>query len=380
MTGLPLSTPFTIDVAEETLGDMERRLANARLPDEYPDAGWDYGFSVEFMERLVRYWREEFDWRACERRLNAFPAYRIGIEDLGVHFVHVRGKGPSPLPLLMLHGWPSTFAEFLGVIEPLTDPAAHGGDPADAFDVVIPSLPGVGFSDRPRRPGTNVRRIAEIFRQLMVDHLGYQRFGVQGGDWGSVIANWMGYAHPTNVAGLALTQVLGRRVGDAPRDRRPRPAFSHGLLNRHTPQTMSFALNDSPVGLAAWIVEKHRSWGDPGIDGQSFEDVYGMDYLLTTVMIYWLTQTTASAARLYHEDFHAPTHVPKGDRITVPTGFLLARLADDTYPRRDEQEHNYADIRRWVQLPRRGHFTSVEQPEMLIGETRELFRMLRPTG
>lgn len=378
--------PFTIEVPEAVLVDLRERLAKTRWPDEIENAGWDYGTSGVYLRELVEYWQDGFDWRKQERLLNSFPGFRADVDGFGLHFLHVRGTGPAPMPLLMVHGWPSTFAEMIKVLGPLTDPVAHGGTAHDAFDVVVPSLPGFGFSDRPTKRGMNVRRVSELFIRLMTERLGYPTFGMQGGDWGGVITNWMGYAYPSHVVGISLTQLVARRVhpspdqagaGVPPVPRPVRRVASHAALNRQTPQTLGYGLNDSPVGLAAWIVEKYQQWGNPGDGIHTFEDVYTKDEMLTTVMIYWVTQTSASAARLYHEDYHEPTHLPRGERIGLPAGMFLARQPDGTHASREQQEQNYADIRRWTVQPTDGHFAALEQPDMLVDEIRAFFRPLR---
>jgi pimeloyl-ACP methyl ester carboxylesterase len=380
-------TPFQIHVPDAELEDLKDRLRRTRWPDEVEGAGWDYGVNLGYMRRLTEYWLNAYDWRAQERRLNALPNFRANVDGFRLHYVHIRGMGraggPVPMPLMLCHGWPSTFAEMLKVLGPLSDPASHGGDPDDAFDLVVPSLPGYGFSDRPTRPGMNTARVSQLYVKLMTETLGYERFAAQGGDFGGVMVDWMGYAHADRLIGISLTKLLGRRLerpGDDGKPSRRRTPAVHALANRQTPQTFAFAFNDSPVGLAAWIAEKYRLWGDPFDGKTSFEDVYSMDEILTTVMMYWITQTVGSAARLYYEDNKAPSHVPRGERVKAPMGAFMAPMIDGSLPKAEDHAQNYADIRRWTTTPIPGHFTAMEKPAQLIEEIRAFFRPLRASS
>jgi len=292
--------PFRIAVPQAVLADLRERLARTRFPDEIPGSGWTYGTNLAYLRELVAYWRERFDWRAAEARLNGLPQFRARVGGLGIHFIHVRGTGPAPLPLVVTHGWPGSVAEFLDTIGPLTDPARHGGDPADAFDVVAPSMPGYGFSDHPTEPGMDPERIAALWAELMAG-LGYQRFGAQGGDWGAMVTTYLGARHAARVLGIHLNMVIA-----LPED--PQNPSLEGLtqeeivdlmavqqfLKEETgyqriqgtkPQTLAYALNDSPAGLAAWIVEKFRTWSD--CDGE-IERRFTKDQLLTNIMLYWV--------------------------------------------------------------------------------------------
>ena len=293
--------PFVIDVPQEVLDDLAVRLADTRWPDEIPGTGWDYGTNMAYLRELVEYWRTEYDWREQERALNEFEHYRATVEGLGVHFIHERGKGPDPFPLIISHGWPGSVVEMLKIVPMLTDPAAHGGDAADSFDVVVPSLPGYGFSDKPVDRGMSNRRIAGMWRALMTDGLGYTRFGAQGGDWGGMISSRLGFDFPESVAGVHLNLMTGvpafRGTPDPPLTeaeqeflRQARRWFDdeggYFHIQRTKPQTLGFGLNDSPVGLAAWIIEKFRTWSDCGGNP---EDSYTRDELLTNIMVYWVT-------------------------------------------------------------------------------------------
>ena len=378
--------PFTIAIPEAALSDLRDRLARTRWPDEVEGAGWDYGTSLPYLRELVEHWRERFDWRAQERRLNALHHFRAEVDGLRLHFVHERGRGPRPIPLLLLHGWPSTFWQLAPLAALLADPAAHGSDPADAFDVVVPSLPGCGFSDRPSRRGMSRVRVAELMGALMAEVLAYPRFGVHAGDVGTSVATLLGLARPAQVMGLHLTDVyyapyLGpgsppltpaeqKFVADEERWWQDEGAYDH--VQRTKPQTLAYGLNDSPAGLAAWIVEKFRAWSDCGGD---VERRFSKDELLTHVSIYWLTETMNSANRLYYERHHHPRPMGPGEKVLAPAGFAIFP-GDTDHPPREWAERTY-QVARWTEMPRGGHFASQEEPELLAREIREFFRPLR---
>jgi len=374
--------PFTIAVADDVLADLRRRLAATRWPDEVDGAGWDYGANLAYLKDLVAYWRDGFDWRAQEATLNQYAQYRADIDGVSVHFVHERGRGPSPLPLIITHGWPSSFAQMLTIVPLLTDPARYGGDPADAFDVVVPSLPGFGFSDRPRARGMNGQRIADLWARLMTDTLGYRRFAAAGGDLGSPVTQRLALTHPDLVAGIHLTDVgfptvdrpdlsaAERRYLDAVRDWSAREG-AYALLQRTKPQTLAYGLTDSPVGLAAWLVEKFRAWSDCAGD---VERRFSKDELLTTVMIYWVTETITSSVRLYYENSHLPPLTPE-QRIDVPAGVAIFPK-DLALPPRAWAERSLR-VERWTEMPRGGHFAAMEEPALLVEDLRAFFRPLR---
>lgn len=377
--------PFEITTSDAALDDLRERLARTRWPDEVEGAGWDYGTSLPYLRELVTYWRSRFDWRAQERRLNALHHFRARVDGFGLHFVHERGRGPRPLPLLLVHGWPSTFWQLAPLIPLLTDPAAHGGDPADAFDVVIPSLPGCGWSDRPARRGMSRPRVAELLGGLM-EALGYRRYGVHAGDVGTSVATLLALARPAEVAGLHLTDVyhlpyLGpgspplteaerRFVAEEERWWQDEGAYDH--VQRTKPQTLAYGLNDSPAGLAAWIVEKFRAWSDCGGD---VERRFSKDDLLVHVTIYWLTGTINSANRLYYERHHHPRPMGPGEKVLPPAGFALFP-GDTDHPPREWAERTYR-VTRWTEMPSGGHFAAQEEPDLLARELREHFRALR---
>lgn len=376
--------PFEIQVPEAVLIDLEQRLADTRWPDELPGAGWDYGTNLAYLKQLVAYWRERFDWRAQERLLNTFPQFTTEVDGVRLHFIHVQGKGPRPVPLLISHGWPGTFFEMYKIIWPLADPERFGADPADAFDVVVPSLPGYGFSARPAVRGVDVVRIADLFVRLMSEVLHYPRFVAQGGDWGSAITARLGHAFPDQLLGIHLNFVPlvpgpareavteEERAWQEQRRRYRTDGSGYNLIQSTRPQTLAYGLNDSPAGLAGWIVEKFREWSD--CDGD-VESVFTKEELLTTIMLYWVTETINSSARLYYEVAH------HGDffqgRVEVPTG-VACFPKEILTPPRAVAEASYA-IQRWTRMPAGGHFAALERPQDLVEEIRAFVRPLRTT-
>ena len=378
--------PFRIAVPDSVLTDLRERLARTRFPDEIPGSGWGYGSELAYVRELVGYWRDRYDWRAAEARLNALPQFRAEVDGLGIHFIHVRGTGPKPMPLVITHGWPGSVAEFEQIIGPLTDPAAHGGDPADAFDVVCPSMPGYGFSDHPREPGMDPERIAALWTQLM-QGLGYQRFGAQGGDWGSMVTTYLGYRHAAQTIGVHLNMVIAFPPDPAnPADGLTQEELiplmeAQQFLKEETgyqriqgtkPQTLSYGLNDSPAGLAAWIVEKFRTWSD--CDGD-IERRFSKDQLLTNIMLYWVPETANSSCRLYCETMRSSKFPPTDFRVEVPTGCAIFPR-ELIRPPRAWVEKLY-NVQRWTPMPRGGHFAAMEEPGLLVADVRAFFRPLR---
>jgi pimeloyl-ACP methyl ester carboxylesterase len=376
---------FTIAVPDEVLADLRERLARTRLPGEVRDSGWGYGTNLAYLKELIEYWRTRYDWRKHERDLNAFSHHKVRINDCAIHFIHQPGAGPNPTPLLLLHGWPGSIAEFQQIIPMLTDPARHGGDARDAFTVVAPSLPGYGFSDDPEVPGMKVEPIADIFHELMTQVLGYQRFGVQGGDWGAIIASRVGHAHPKDVIGVHLNMVAlgpaeGRKaLGEDAESKKfleEMGKFSaeetgYQQIQGTKPQTLAYGLNDSPAGLAAWIVEKFRTWSDCGGD---VESRFTKDQLLTNITIYWVTQSINSSTRLYYEVRHSPYRLSRGERVEAPTGIALFPR-ELIKPPRAYAEKAY-NIKRWTAMPRGGHFAAMEEPALLATEIRAFFKQV----
>ena len=318
--------PFALHTPESTLSDLKDRLRNVRWPDEIAGTNWSQGADLNFMKEIVDFWLTKFDWRAQEKAINKFSHFRADVDGFGVHFIHERGRGPQPLPLVITHGWPGSFVEMLKIVPRLTDPAACGGDAADSFDVVVPSLPGYGFSERPTKKGMNAFRIAELWAQLMRG-LGYNRFGAQGGDWGASVSTALGLNEPQNLIGLHLNYVPGSfkpfidpessDLSDTEelflesQNNWLQTEGGYGHVQATKPQTLAFGLNDSPVGLAAWIIEKFRDWSD--CDGD-VERRFTKDELLTNVMIYWTTETIHSSMRLYYEGRQRPCTSRKASR------------------------------------------------------------------
>jgi pimeloyl-ACP methyl ester carboxylesterase len=378
--------PFTIAVPDDVLDDLHQRLRRTRLPGEVAGSGWTYGTNLAYLKGLVEYWLKRYDWRAAEQQLNKLPQFTAQVEGLRIHFVHVRGKGLRPLPLLISHGWPGSFVEMTEIIGPLTDPAAHGGDPEDAFDIIVPSLPGYGFSEQPTTPGMTPRRIGAIFARLMRETLGYERYGVQGGDWGAVITATMAYDYPQEVVGLHLN-MLGVRPytgpGSPPLTDEERAFLEEArrwrdeeagyqAIQGTRPQTLAYALTDSPAGLAAWIIEKFRAWSDCEGD---VEKRFSKDRLLTNIMIYWVSGCIGSSMRLYYENRHQPWALGPGERIAVPTGYA-AFPRELTRPPRSWVERA-VNLQRYTPMPRGGHFAAMEEPALLVEDIRAFFRPLR---
>jgi epoxide hydrolase len=381
-------TPFGIDIPEADLRDLRERLQRTRWPEREPVDDWSQGVPLGYVQDLCRYWARDYDWRATEARLNALPQFRIEIDGLGIHFIHVRSPHPGALPLVITHGWPGSVVEYLKVIEPLTDPTAHGAAAADAFDVVCPSLPGYGFSDKPAEPGWGVERIARAWTRLMA-RLGYERYGALGGDWGTSISASIGQQDPEHVVGIHLTPPL------AP----PDPATLEDLTDRERaaiaslenaaewesgysqeqatrPQTIGYALVDSPAGLCAWIIEKFRAWTD--CDGHP-ENALTRDELLDNLMLYWLPATGAASARLYWQSIRQVNEWISGraqDTVTVPAGCSIFPK-ELQRPSRRWAERRFTDIRHWNELDKGGHFAAFEQPELFVSEVRSFFRQVR---
>lgn len=373
--------PFQIAVPDAVLDDLRERLARTRWPDALPGTGWEYGADVDYVRELCDYWRTGYDWRRHEAELNRYPQFLQEVDGVDLHFYHVRGRGRAPFPLLLVHGWPGSVYEFHHLIGPLTDPAAHGGEPADAFDVVVPALPGFGFGGKPLERGWGITRVAAAFDRLMAE-LGYGRYGVQGGDWGAIVAAKMGSAHADGVAGIHMNMAIAQPLPGAEEDDGEKPllqardAFQaaetgYSNVQRTKPQSLAVAQSDSPAGLAAWIVEKFRTWSDCGGE---IESVYTKDQLLTNIMFYWAPNSVASSARIYYEAMRDPAAFAY-PRVEVPTA--VADFAKEIYraPRRWlEPRYNLA---RYTSFERGGHFAALEQPEALLGDVREFFRSLR---
>ncbi|GAB1510271.1 epoxide hydrolase family protein [Actinophytocola sp. KF-1] len=376
-------TPFRIAIPQADLDDLNRRLDAVRWPDELPGVDWSHGVPLAYLKDLTQYWRTEYDWRAQEKLLNDLPQFTTEIDGQNIHFIHVRSPEPGALPLLLTHGWPGSIVEFLDVIGPLTDPAAHDGDPADAFHVVIPSLPGFGLSGPTREQGWNTTRIARAWAELM-HRLGYDRYAAQGGDFGALVTPDLGRVDPDHVAGLHVNaatvgfipfgDVDLDELTDVERARQARQKHymddgsAYFQLQATRPQTLAYALTDSPVGQLAWIIEKFKEWTHP-VDALP-DTLIDRDRLITNVMLYWLTGTAGSAARIYYENTHSGDWPYKTD---VPTG--VAVFAEDIAIRKYAEQTN--TITHWTDFDTGGHFAALEVPDLLIADVRQFFRGLR---
>jgi pimeloyl-ACP methyl ester carboxylesterase len=375
-------TPFRVDVPGDVLLDLRRRLSQTRLPPPSPAAPWADGAGDAFLHDLLAYWRDGFDWRKQETLINALPQFTVTAGGRELHVVHARSAEPDAMPLLLIHGWPGSFWEFRRILPMLTDPAAYGGDRRDAFHVVIPSLPGYGWSAVPRAPGCGPAAVAAAFAALMAD-LGYERYGAQGGDWGSRIAAQVAVTAPGQVAGIHLNfpafispppdfdaAALGPREREALAAGRAFAADGLAYLHLQStrPQTPAFGLSDSPAGLAAWISEKYREWSDCGGDLYQAVD---RDDLLTIITIYWVTNTIGPSMRLYREHGRRPWT----QRVPVPAGCAL--FPAETSPPVRAYVERFLDVRRWTDMDRGGHFAALEQPELLAEDVRAFFRPLR---
>jgi pimeloyl-ACP methyl ester carboxylesterase len=380
-------TPFKIEVPDAVLTDLKERLSRTRWPDEIPGSGWDYGSNLDYIKELVEYWRTKFDWRAQEMLINSFSHFKTDVDGLGIHFIHEKGKGPNPMPLVITHGWPGTFFEMHKVIPMLSDPASYGGDPADAFDVVAPSMPGYGFSDAGSKPGLDIFAIGDMWAKLMSENLGYSRFAAQGGDWGARVTAKLGLSHGDKVVGIHTTSTtspapyLGpgsKELSEAEkgmlqqRDQWLADEGGYSHIQSTKPQTLSYGLNDSPAGLAAWIVEKYRRWSDCNGD---VESRFTKDELLTTVTIYWVTQSINSSIRLYYEAFSKAWNLAKDEKISVPVG-VAAFPSENTVPLREWSDRGY-NVQHWTDMPAGGHFAALEEPVRLVEDIRKFFRGLR---
>ena len=378
--------PFRASVSDVVLADLRERLAGTRWPEPVAGVGWSEGVDQVWLRRVVAHWESRFDWRVHEARLNAFPQLLVRVGESRIHCIQLRGRGPRPMPLVITHGWPGSVFEMLRLIPLLADPVAHGGSAQDSFDVVVPSIPGYGFSDRPTSPGMSNSAVADLWIGLM-ERLGYPRFAAQGGDWGAGISTWVARRAPERLVGLHLNYIPGsfrpwvedeaalsseERGFLADKGRWSEEEGAYGHVQSTRPGTLGVGLTDSPAGLAAWILEKVRAWSD--CDGD-VESRFSLDELLANVTLYWLTNTAASSIRLYRESKLTPLQLGPGERIRVPMGFARFPLEAPAPPRR-WVERGY-DVRRWTEMARGGHFAAWEEPELLAQDIREFFRPLR---
>lgn len=382
--------PFTVRISDSALLDLRERLSRTSWPGAIPGSGWSYGPDMNYMHVIRDYWMNGFDWRRREAEWNRLPHFLFESDGMRIHFIHVRGRGPNPLPILITHGWPGSFIEMLKLVPLLSDPQQFGGDPGDAFDVIVPSLPGFGFSDKPDRPGCNTFKIAEIWASLMQE-LGYQKFVAQGGDFGANVSSVLAWKYRDRVDAFHLNYIPGSYRPYVDAERAPMTEEENGFqvdnerwgeekggyahVQRTQPQALAMALNDSPMGLASWIVDKFRDWAD--CDGD-VERRFSKDELLANVALYWLTETIGSSMRLYYESRKAPLQFGKDERIHVPCA--VARFPkEEPFPPRSWVERVY-DVRRWTEMPKGGHFAAAEEPELLAQDIREFFRQFRKTS
>lgn len=372
--------PFTIAAADEVLDDLRARLHHTRWPDAEPVDDWSQGTPLAYLQEVCRYWADDYDWRAREAALNRFSQFTTTLDGVDIHFIHQRSPEPDAFPLVITHGWPGSVVEFHKVIEPLTNPVAHGGQASDAFHVICPSLPGYGFSGKPTVTGWGIQKIGEVWAELM-SRLGYDRYGAQGGDWGAAVTTAIGTQDTTHCAGVHLNMPLARPgkdpADDTEAEKKAREAlqfyrdWDSGYSKEQStrPQTVGYGLTDSPAGQAAWILEKFWAWTD--CDGHP-ENALGRDEMLDNIMLYWLGTAATSSARLYWESFGRM----RSGTVTVPAG--IAVFPKEILPAsRRWCESTYTDIRQWTEMPRGGHFAAFEQPELFVDDVRSFFRLVR---
>jgi pimeloyl-ACP methyl ester carboxylesterase len=377
--------PFTLDVADAAIADLKTRLALTRFPDAAPGEPWAFGSSVAYVRDLVAYWKDDFDWRMEEAALNVFPQFKVPLHDIDVHYLRVPGVGPNPYPLLLMHGWPGSVYEFIDIIPRLTDPARFGGDPRDAFTVIAPSLPGYGLSFKPGQKRFILQDIAACLHDLMTDVLGFRQFAVQGGDWGAGVASIIGQQYPSSVCGIHVNLLFAPRdptaSGTTAEEQRYFEILRHWLkeetgyqqIQGTKPQTLAFAMTDSPAGLAAWIAEKFRSWSD--CDGVP-ENAISRDRMLANISLYWFTGAIGSSFWPYYGRLHSNWPLSPSQPVTVPTGYA-AFPKEIIVPPRSIAERTYTNIRRWTVMRKGGHFAAMEQPAALAAEIQQFFRELR---
>lgn len=377
--------PFQINVPQAVLQDLRKRLARTRWPDEVEGAGWDYGTNLNYMRELVDYWQHKYNWREQEAELNKFAQFEADIGGKEIHFIYERGKGPDPMPIILFHGWPDSICRYLKLLPMLTDPTKYGGDLNDSFDVIVPSLIG-GYSDVSKAPRKQLlKQIAELCWRLMTEELGYEHFAAGGGDGGSPISQLLGVHHPESIIGLhltdlgfSITQANFSNLSEAEKqylETLQTVGFQEGayaMLQGTKPQTLACALNDSPVGYAAWIIEKFRSWSD--CDGD-LEKIFTKDELLTNIMLYWVSGPSVRAVS-YREEWISPSLKPD-QQVYVPIGLALPPKDIDPVPPREFAERNLKNIKRWTVLAHGGHFAAMEFPELMAEDMRAFFRTYR---
>ena len=382
-------TPFEIVVPDAAISDLKTRLQNTRLPDQISETTWEYGTDKTYLTELIDYWENEFDWKEQERTLNEFDHFKTEIDEIEMHFIHQRSEHPNAIPLMIVHGWPGSISEFSKIIDPLVDPVAYGGSASDAFHVITPSLPGFGFSSAPTQPGYSPEKIAHILAALM-EKIGYQRYAIAGGDWGAIINRYLAFNYPDRLIGLHSNMMLAgpptdreQRADVTQAEETARAARGAYMQNERAyqqiqgskPQTLGYGLNDSPTGLAAWIVEKFHGWTDmpQGATGY-LDNHFTKDELLTNIAIYWFTGTITSSTRIYYENSKTPIETPLGF-INVPTGAAIFPAEIFVTPRA-WAEAAY-DLRHWSVMSEGGHFAALEKPDLYLNDLQIFFRLLR---
>jgi microsomal epoxide hydrolase len=375
---------FKLAAADAAIADLRDRLSRTRLPDQAPDPAWTFGCDVDYLRGVLAHWRDAFDWRAQEAALNAFPQFRVPLHGIDLHYLHVPGEGAAPMPLLLSHGWPGSVFEFVDLIPLLTQPSRFGGKAADAFTVVAPSLPGYGLSFHPGQKRFGIEAVTDCLADLMTEVLGYRRFAAQGGDWGAFVSSRLGAVHAEKILGIHINFLPVRRdpafvQGSSAKERRYAEELAHFLkeetgyqwIQGTRPQTLAFALTDSPAGLAAWMVEKFRAWTDN--DGTP-ETAVDRDRMLANISLYWFTGCIGASFHPYYARMHGAW--PIDGTIDVPMGYCQFPR-EIIRPPRSLAERTYRDIRRWTVMQHGGHFAAMEQPDALAHEIREFFRPLR---
>ena len=377
--------PFQIHVPQKTLDDLNRRLETNRWTDGVENAGWDYGTDLDYMKELKDYWQHKFDWREQEMELNKLNHYKTEVNGVNIHYILEHGKGQDPEPIILTHGWPDSFYRYHKIIPMLINPKKYGGKSEDSFDVIIPSLPGFGFSSHPHKPSMTSVKIAELWGILMKDVLGYQNFVAAGGDLGSEISQNLALLNPDSVKGIHLTDtgfyLLNAWQPDLTENERKYVGSAqqwfmqdgaYAMIQSTKPQTLSYGLNDSPIGLAAWIIEKFYAWSD--CDG-NIENRFTKDELLTNIMIYWVTKTIGSSVRLYYENSKSTPLLKPWQHIETPAALALFKDLVGPVPREYAERH--LRVKHWTKMPRGGHFTAWEEPELLANDIREFCQILK---
>ena len=382
---MPDIRPFELHVPDETLKDIEARVRAFPWHEMPEDGGWAYGANLDYMKELCAYWLDGFDWRTQEAAINRHAHFVAPVDGIDIHFMHEKGSGPDPMPLILSHGWPGSVVEFLDFVEPLAHPERFGGKVEDAFDVVAPSLIGFGFSGKPPRP-FGPRKMAGYFNKLMTEVLGYERYMAQGGDWGGALSSWLGFDHAPACRGIHVN-IMIMRTADGPQgpdeeawaaafEREQEMENGYRTQQATKPQTLSYAMMDSPVGIAAWLIEKFNSWSDTV--GDDIESVHSKDAMLTNIMVYIATRTFNTASWIYYGRREEGGRVmsPDGRRVEVPTACALFPKELLSWPPRSYAERIY-NVTQWTEMPRGGHFAAMEEPDLLLADIRKFARMLR---